>query len=74
MFVFDMENHSHLFLIYLSGLDLGSADSPGPATDGSRRSNLEPEQRGQGGYTRREPGPCQIHSIPHLSEAPWEVP
>ena len=22
--------------------------------DGSRRSNVEPEQRGQGGYTRRE--------------------
>ena len=34
----------------------GSAGSPGPATDGSRRSNLEPEQRGQGGYTRREQG------------------
>ena len=30
--------------------------SAGLTTDGSRRSNLEPEQRGQGGYTRREPG------------------
>ena len=32
----------------------GSAGSPGLATDGSRRSNLEPEQRGQGGYTHSE--------------------
>ena len=40
----------------LSGLDLGSAGSPGPATDGSQRSNLEPEQRGQGGYTCHEWG------------------
>ena len=30
--------------------------SAGLATDGSRRSNLEPEHRGQGGYTRRERG------------------
>ena len=29
----------------LSGLDLGGASSPGPATDGSRLSNLEPEHR-----------------------------
>ena len=29
----------------------GSAGSPGPATDGSRQSNLEPEQCGQGGST-----------------------
>ena len=43
----------------LSGLDLGGAGSPGPATDASRRSNLEPEQRGQGGYTRREQGQAQ---------------
>ena len=34
----------------------GSAGSPGPATDGSWQSNLEPEQLGQGGYTRRERG------------------
>ena len=40
----------------MSGLDLGTAGSPGPATDGSRQSNLEPEQCGQGGYTRRELG------------------
>ena len=32
-----------------SGLDLGGACSPGPALDGSQRSNLEPEQCGQGG-------------------------
>ena len=34
----------------------GSAGSPGPATDGSRQINLEPEQRGQGGYARRKRG------------------
>ena len=34
----------------------GSAGSPGLATDGSRRSNLEPEQREQGGYTCHERG------------------
>ena len=38
----------------LSGLDLGGASSPGLAADGSWQSNLEPEQRGQGGYTRHE--------------------
>ena len=38
----------------LSGLDPGSASSPGPATDGSRQSSLEPEQCGQGGYMHRE--------------------
>ena len=38
----------------LNSLDLGGANSPGPATDGSRWSNLEPEQCGQGGYTLRE--------------------
>ena len=43
----------------LSGLDLGGACSPGPASDGSQRSNLEPEQCGQGGYTRRERGQAQ---------------
>ena len=44
----------------LSGLDLGGAGSPGPATDGSQQSNLEPEQNGQGGYTCHEQGqtPC----------------
>jgi len=34
----------------------GSAGSPGPATDGSRRSDLEPEQCGQGGHMHRERG------------------
>ena len=40
----------------LSGLDLGCACSPGPASDGSQQSNLEPEQCGQGGHTHREQG------------------
>ena len=47
------------WLLNLSGLDLGGACSPGPASDGSRRNNLEPEQCGQGGYTRRERGQTQ---------------
>ena len=37
----------------------GGASSPGPATDGSWRRNLEPEQCGQGGYTRHEWGQTQ---------------
>ena len=36
------------------------ASSPGPAMDGSRQSNLEPEKCGQGGYTRRERGQTQF--------------
>ena len=43
----------------LRGLDLGGACSPGLASDGSRWSNLEPEQYGQGGYTHREQGQAQ---------------
>ena len=43
----------------LSGLDLGGACSPGLASDGSRRSNLEPEQCGQGSHLRREQGQAQ---------------
>ena len=43
----------------LSGLDLGGTCNPGPASDCSRRNNLEPEQCGQGGYTRRERGQTQ---------------
>ena len=46
-------------VLNLSGLDLGSAGSPGLATDDSWRSNLEPEQCGQGGYTCRERGQTQ---------------
>ena len=42
-----------------SGLDLVGACSPGPASDGSRQSNLEPEQCGQGGHTRCERGQAQ---------------
>ena len=43
----------------LRSLDLGGACSPGLASDGSWWSNLEPEQCGQGGYTRREQGQAQ---------------
>ena len=43
----------------LSGLDLGSAYNPGPASDSSQQSNLEPEQCGQGGYMRCERGQTQ---------------
>ena len=43
----------------LSGFALGGACSPGPASDGSRRSNLEPEQCGQGGHKRHEGGQAQ---------------
>ena len=43
----------------LSSLDLGGACSPGPASDGSRWSNLEPELCGQGGHTHREWGQAQ---------------
>ena len=48
----------------LSGLDLGGICSPGPASDCSRRNNLEPEQCGQGGYTRRERGQTQCAPPP----------
>ena len=40
----------------LSGLDLGSAYNPGPASDSSQQSNLEPKQCRQGKHTRREQG------------------
>ena len=43
----------------LRGLDLGGTCSPGPASDGSRRSNLQPEQCGLGGYMRHERGQAQ---------------
>ena len=36
----------------LSGLDLGSALNPGPASDSSRQSNLEPKQCRLGKHTR----------------------
>ena len=35
----------------LSSLDLGSAYNPGPASDSSLQSNLEPKQRRQGKHT-----------------------
>ena len=43
----------------LSGLDLGSAYNPGPASDSSWQSNIEPKQRRQGKHTRREWGQIQ---------------
>ena len=41
---------SGLEYLNLSGLDLGDACSPGPASDGSQWSNPEPEQCGQEGH------------------------
>ena len=43
----------------LSGLDLGSACNPVPASDSSWQSNLEPEQCRQGKHIRRERGQTQ---------------
>ena len=43
----------------LSSLDLGGACSPGPASDDSQWSNLEPEQCGQRGHTCCEWGQAQ---------------
>ena len=40
-------------------LNLGSACNPGPATDSSPQSNLEPEQCRLGKYTRCEQGQTQ---------------
>ena len=43
----------------LSSLDLGDAYNPGPASDSSQQSNLEPKQCRQGKHTRREWGQTQ---------------
>ena len=43
----------------LSGLVLGGAYNPEPASDSSQQSNLEPEQCGQGGHMRHEWGQAQ---------------
>ena len=43
----------------LSGLDLGSAYNPGPVSDSSRQSNLEPKQCRQGKHTCHERGQIQ---------------
>ena len=43
----------------LNGLDLGSAYKPGPTSDSSRQSNLEPKQCRQGKHTHREQGQTQ---------------
>ena len=43
----------------LSGLDLGSAYKPGPASDSSRQSNLGPEQCRLGKHTLHERGQTQ---------------
>ena len=40
----------------LSGLDLGSAYNPGPISESSWQSNLEPDQRRLGKHTHRERG------------------
>ena len=56
----------------LSGLDLGSARNPGPASDSSRGSNLEPEQCRLGKHTRCEWGQSQCGpgtaSTPHTRQ------
>ena len=43
----------------LRGLDRGSACNPGPASDSSRQSKLEPEQCRLGKHTHRERGQTQ---------------
>ena len=43
----------------LSGLNLGSAYNPGPASDSSRQNNLEPKQCRQGKHTHHEGGKTQ---------------
>ena len=43
----------------LSSLDLGSACKPGPTSDSSQQSNLEPKQCRQGKHTRHERGQTQ---------------
>ena len=43
----------------LNGLDLGSAYNPGPASDSSWQSNLEPEQCRQGKHSHCEQGQTQ---------------
>ena len=43
----------------LSGLDLGSTYNPGPASESSLQSNLDPEQCRQGKHTLRELGQTQ---------------
>ena len=43
----------------LSSLDLRSEYSPGPASESSQKSNLEPKQCRQGKHTRREWGQTQ---------------
>ena len=56
----------------LSGLDLGSAYNPGPASDSSRQSNREPKQCRQGKHTLREQGQTQCGrdsvSMPHTRQ------
>ena len=56
----------------LSGLDLGSACNPGPTSDSSWYSNLEPEQCRLGKHTRHEQGQTQrgrdTASTPHTCQ------
>ena len=66
------------------GLILGLGRSPGGvATHSSILAWRIPRTEDPGGLqfigplrrTQQSPErPCQLHSIPHLSEAPWEVP
>ena len=44
----------------MSGLDLGSAYNPGPASDSSQQNNLEPKQCRHGKHTRREQGQTSV--------------
>ena len=56
----------------LNSLDLGNACNPGPASDSSQKSNLEPEQCRPGKYTRSEQGRTQCGwntaSAPHTCQ------
>ena len=56
----------------LRGLDLGNAGNPGPASDSSWQSNLEPEQCRLGKHTRHEWGQTQCGwntvSTPHIRQ------
>ena len=48
----------------LSDLDLGSTCNPGPASDNSQQSNLEPEQCRLGKHTHREQGKPSVAETP----------
>ena len=56
----------------LSDLDLGSALNPGPASDSSQQSNLEPEQGRLGKHTchERGPNPVWLKHWEHFPQTP----